>query len=204
MLDFLKELHQCLGFFGLVLRGDFTEELGLSNILQPRFGILNTAIFALADLLHLPPPPEIGWLTRPQWAMPSIILLTWWKWLGYRMVILLAGLQSIPDDFYEAAQIDGAGRWAQLRSVTLPHLAPTIALTLFHTTISSKQAFDQVRVMTNGGPMNATRTIMLHLYDKTFALYRFGYGSALSFILFGIIFCLTAVQLRMLRSTWEY
>jgi multiple sugar transport system permease protein len=173
-------------------------------ILQTRFGILNHIIFSMARALRFSSPPEIGWLTRPQWAMPSIIMLTWWKWLGYRMVIFMAGLQGIPDEFYEAAQIDGAGRWAQFRHITLPLLTPSVLLTLVHSTISSIQVFAQIQVMTGGGPMNATRTIMMHLYDRTFGLYRFGYGAALSFIMFVIILSLTAFELKVLRTRWEY
>lgn len=173
-------------------------------ILQTRFGILNHVIFSTARALHLPPPPEIGWLTRPQWAMPSIIMLTWWKWLGFRMVIFVAGLQGIPDVFYEAAQIDGAGRWAQFRYITLPLLTPVVLLTLVYSTIASIQVFAQIQVMTDGGPMRATYTIMMHLYDRTFGLYRFGYGAALSFILFIIILTLTAFELKVLRTRWKY
>jgi multiple sugar transport system permease protein len=173
-------------------------------ILQTRFGILNHIIFAVGRALGFASPPEIGWLTRPQWAMPSIILLTWWKWIGYRMVIFLAGLQGIPEMFYEAAQIDGAGWWARFRHITLPLLTPTALLTLVHSTISSIQVFAQVQVMTGGGPMNATRTIMMHMYDRTFGLYRFGYGAALSFIMFIIILVLTVFELKVLRTRWQY
>jgi len=206
MINSVKRFH---GFFRFayflpVPLGIVPVALVWQFILQTRFGILNTAIFAIARALHLPPPPEIGWLTRPQWAMPSIIMLTWWKWVGFRMVIFLAGLQSIPDVFYEAAQIDGAGRWAQFRNITLPLLVPTVLLTLVWSTVNSIQVFAQVQVMTNGGPMNATRTIMMHLYDRTFGLYRFGYGAALSFILFVIIMSLTAFELKVLRVRWEY
>jgi ABC-type sugar transport system permease subunit len=173
-------------------------------ILQTRFGILNHIIFSTVKALRLPPPPEIGWLTRPQWAMWSILILTWWKWLGYRMVIFLAGLQGIPDVFYEAAQIDGAGRWDRFRHITFPLLTPQVLLTLVHSTIASVQVFAQIDVMTGGGPMNSTRTIMMHLYDRTFGLQRFGYGAALSFILFLIIISLTFFQLKFLRTRWQY
>jgi multiple sugar transport system permease protein len=173
-------------------------------IFQPRFGILNSAIFAMAQALHLPPPREIGWLTRPEWAMISIILMSLWKYLGFRMVIFLAGLQAIPDTFYEAAQLDGAGRWAQFRYVTIPLLAPTLVFVLVIGVINSLQTFAPMYIMTQGGPMNATVTVVLLLYQKTFELFRFGYGAAISFLLFGLILALTVVQLKLLQPRWQY
>ncbi len=172
-------------------------------IYQPRFGILNTAIFAFADWLQLPPPPEIGWLTRPQYAMPSLIMFGLWKYLGVRMIILLAGLQNIPPTYYEAAQIDGAGAGASFFRITLPLLMPALSFVVVVGVINSLQVFVPMFVMTSGGPLFATTSVVLLLYEKTFELFRFGYGAAISFILFGIIMFLTFLQIRFLRSSWD-
>lgn len=172
-------------------------------IYQPRFGILNTSIFAIADWLNLPPPPEIGWLTRPQYAMPSLILFGLWKYLGVRMIILLAGLQNIPPTYYEAAQIDGAGARATFLRITLPLLMPALSFVVVVGVINSLQVFVPMFVMTAGGPLYATTSVVLLLYEKTFELFRFGYGAAISFILFAIIMFLTFLQIRFLRSSWD-
>lgn len=173
-------------------------------IYQPRFGILNAAIRVFAEALRLAPPPEIGWLTRPQWAMMSVIIMTLWKNLGFRMVIYLAGLQDIPESLYDAARIDGAGRWAQIRHVSIPLLAPSLVLTTVMSTIGSLQVFGQIFIMTRGGPMNATLTIVYLVYREAFELFRFGYAAAISFILFAFILVLTVVQTRLMRPRWEY
>lgn len=173
-------------------------------IYQPRFGILNSTLFATTEALSLPPPPEIGWLTRPQWAMPSLILFGFWKFLGVRMIILLAGLQNIPQTYYEASEIDGAGTWAKFRYITLPLLMPALAFVIVVGVINSIQVFVPMFVMTEGGPMNSTTSVVMLLYQKTFQLYRFGYGAAISFILFAIIMVMTVFQLRFLRRIWDY
>ncbi len=172
-------------------------------IYQPRFGILNTAIFATVDALNLPTPPEIGWLTRPQYAMPSLIIFGFWKFLGVRMIILLAGLQNIPQTYYEAAQIDGAGPWSTFLRITLPLLMPALSFVIVVGVINSLQIFVPMFVMTGGGPLFSTTTVVLLLYEKTFQLFRFGYGAAISFILFAIIMFLTFLQIRFLRSSWD-
>ena len=176
-------------------------------IYQPRFGILNNYMFAAAEALHLPPPPEIGWLTRPEWAMRSLIIFGFWKFLGFRMTILLAGLQNIPEDFYEAARIDGAGHWAQFRHITIPLLVPALAFVLVTGTINSIQAFAQMQVMTGGGPARSTETIVMLVYNYALGEgggLRFGYAAAISYILFGIIFLITVFQLKVLRPRFEY
>lgn len=176
-------------------------------IYQPRFGILNNSMFAIAESLHLPPPPEIGWLTRPEWAMKSLIIFGFWKFLGFRMTILLAGLQNIPEDFHEAARIDGAGRWAQFHYITLPLLAPALAFVVITGTINSLQAFAQMYVMTGGGPARSTETIVMLIFGYALGEgegLRFGYSAAISYILFCIIFLITMFQLKVLRPRFEY
>ncbi len=188
-------------FFLPTITGVVAVSLVWSFIYQPRFGILNSVIFSVADLLHLPPPAEIGWLTRPQSAMVSIIIFGLWNYVGIRILIFLAGLQSIPKTYYEAAEIDGAGAWGKFWYVTLPLLRPSIVFVLITTVINSMQAFEPMFVMPAqpGGPLNSTRTIVLHIFDKTFTLYRFGYGAATSFILFVVIMIITVLQFRLLN-----
>ncbi|MDI7276956.1 MAG: sugar ABC transporter permease [Anaerolineae bacterium] len=172
-------------------------------IYQPRFGLLNACLRAVAGALYLP-PPEIGWLTRPQWAMTSVIIMHLWKNLGFRTVIYLAGLQDIPESLYDAAKIDGAGRWAQIRAITLPLLAPSLALTTVMSTIGSLQVFAQVFMMTRGGPMHATLTVVYLIYQEAFEIFRFGYAAAVSFILFSVILVLTVIQMKLLQPRFEY
>ena len=136
--------------------------------------------------------------------MFSIILFGFWKFLGVRMIILLAGLQNIPQTYYEAAEIDGAGTRAKFRHITLPLLMPALAFVIVVGVINSVQVFVPMFVMTDGGPLNSTTTVVLLLYNKTFQLFRFGYGSAISFILFVIIMVMTVFQLRFLQRTWNY
>ncbi len=205
MINSVKRFQAFLraSYFLPTVTGMVAVALVWEFIYQPRFGILNTSIFATADFLNLPPPPEIGWLTRPQHAMNSLILFGFWKFLGVRMIILLAGLQNIPQTYYEAAQIDGAGARASFFRITLPLLMPALSFVVVVGVINSLQAFVPMYVMTSGGPLFSTTTVVLLLYEKTFQLFRFGYGAAISFILFAIIMLITFVQLRFLRSSWD-
>jgi len=173
-------------------------------IYQPRFGVLNSTLRLIAETLGLPAPPEIGWLTRPQWAMTAVIIMTLWKNLGFRMVIFLSGLQDIPEALYDAARIDGAGRWAQIWHVTVPLLAPTLMLTTVMSTIGSLQFFGPIFMMTRGGPMNSTLTVVYLIYRQAFELFRFGYASAISFLLFAVILVITVLQTKVLQPTFEY
>jgi multiple sugar transport system permease protein len=161
------------------------------------YGIINHLI----GLLGLEP---VNWLADSRWAMPVIILLSVWKWAGYNMVIFLAGLQSIPDALYEAASIDGASRLQRLFSITLPLLRPTTLFVLIMSVIGSFQVFEQVFVMTRGGPGNATMTIVQYIYRESFERFDMGYGSAVTYVLFGIIFILTALQLKFFGNRIEY
>ena len=170
---------------------------------QPRFGFFNMVLGMLGSRLGIS-VPEISWLGNPRLAMPSIIIMSVWKGLGYTIVLFLAGLEGIPRTYYEAAKIDGASRWHLFRYITLPLLQPTIVFILITGVIGGFQVFTQMYVMTSGGPVNATRTIVYLLYDAAFLEYRFGYASAISFILFAVILVLSAIQLRLSRTTWEY
>src|SRR5919201_2213582 len=161
---------------------------------EPRFGIIDAALRAIG----LPGPL---WLGDERWAMPAIIIMSVWKGFGYNMVLFLAGLQGIPVSIYEAAMIDGASAWQRFWRITLPLLSPVIFLAVVLTVISSFQVFDQAYVMTRGGPANATNTIVLYIYQNGFEYFRMGYASAIAWVLFGVIFIFTLLQMR-LQGRW--
>jgi multiple sugar transport system permease protein len=161
---------------------------------EPRAGIVDAALHAVG----LPGPT---WLGDTHWAMPAIILMSLWKGFGYNMVLFLAGLQGIPVSIYEAAMIDGASAWQRFWRITLPLLSPVIFLAVVLTVISSFQVFDQALVMTNGGPANATNTIVLYIYQNGFQFFRMGYASAIAWVLFAVIFIFTLFQMR-LQGRW--
>lgn len=166
-------------------------------LLNPSNGAVNEAL----GFLGLPQP---GWWTDPDWAMPSIILASAWKDVGFNMIILLAGLQGIPKECYEAAAIDGAGPWRRLRSITLPLLTPSIFFVVVISVINGFQVFDQMYQMTGGGPDGATSTVVLHIYDLTFRYGRAGEASALSLLLFLVILAVTAIQVRTQKRWVHY
>jgi multiple sugar transport system permease protein len=141
----------------------------------------------------------IDWLGDPQWAMPTIILLAVWKNFGYNMVILLAGLQAIPEDLYEAARIDGASWFRQLLHVTLPMLAPVLILVGILTTAGYFQLFAEPYVMTQGGPLRSTVSVLYFMYEEGFKWWNFGAASAVALMLFGLIFAVTWLLMRFTR-----
>jgi len=166
-------------------------------ILSPQGGLVNY----LLGLIGIDGP---GWWTDPGWAMPSIIIASVWKDLGFNMLILLAGLQAIPEHLYEAARIDGAGAWRRIRSITIPLLTPSILFVTVLTMIGSFQVFDQVYVMTEGGPAGATTVVMEQVVKHAFRYGRMGTASAMSWVLFAIILVFTVAQLRFQRRWVHY
>ncbi|MGV8969072.1 MAG: carbohydrate ABC transporter permease [Microbacteriaceae bacterium] len=158
-------------------------------LLNPSNGIVNTVL----AFFGIDGP---GWWTDPAWAMPSIILASSWKDLGFVMVILLAGLQAINTDYYDAAKVDGAGWWRRLFSVTLPLLSPSTFFVIVISLINGFQVFDQVYAMTGGGPNGASQVVVQQIYDLTFRYQRAGEASALSWILFIVILAITLIQVR--------
>ncbi|TCP29613.1 carbohydrate ABC transporter membrane protein 1 (CUT1 family) [Scopulibacillus darangshiensis] len=147
-------------------------------------------------LLSLMGIHKIAWLTQPFWAKVSIIILMSWRWIGYNMVIFLAGLQGIGQDLYEAASIDGAGKVRQFFSITLPQLKPIFVFTVVLSTIGTLQLFDEPYILTGGGPSNATMTITLYLYQNGFKYFDFGYASAIAYVLVIITAILSWIQLK--------
>lgn len=166
-------------------------------LLNPEYGVVNYVL----GLVGIDGP---GWWTDPQWAMPSIILASAWKDLGFVMVILLAGLQAIPADLYEAATVDGAGRWRRLVSITLPMLSPSTFFVIVISLINGFQVFDQVYAMTGGGPAGASQVVVQQVYDLTFRYGRAGEASALSWMLFIVVLAVTLVQIRGQKKWVNY
>lgn len=161
-------------------------------LLHTRYGLLNHALSSIGVA-------PIDWLGDPLWAMPSIVLLSVWKNFGYNMIILLAGLQAIPKDIYEAARIDGATRLQQLRYVTLPSLAPMLLMVSILTMAGHFQLFAEPYVMTQGGPAQRTVTVLYFMYEEGFKWWNLGSASAVAFVLFAIMFAITLLQLRVAR-----
>jgi multiple sugar transport system permease protein len=157
-------------------------------ILNSEFGLLNA-------LLHAVGLPKVLWLQEPEWALPALILMSLWG-LGATMVTYLAGLQGIPDVFYEAAEIDGAGAWMKLRNITIPLMSPVIFFNLIMGIISTFQIFTAGYLITDGGPQNATLFFVLYLYRNAFQYLNMGYAAALAWVLFFIIMGLTAFVFR--------
>jgi multiple sugar transport system permease protein len=166
-------------------------------LLNPSNGVVNTVL----AFFGVEGP---GWWTDPAWAMPSIILASAWKDLGFVMVILLAGLQAINTDLYDAAKVDGAGWWRRLISVTMPLLSPSTFFVFVISLINGFQVFDQVYAMTGGGPNGASQVVVQQIYDLTFRYQRAGEASALSWILFIAILAITLIQVRGQRRWVTY
>jgi multiple sugar transport system permease protein len=154
--------------------------------------------------LNLVGLPRVNWLGSTEWAMPAVIFMSVWKAMGYYGVIFLAGLQGIPTHLYEAASIDGANGWQRFWRITLPLLTPTLFFVLVISIIQAFQVFGQIFIMTRGGPGNATNTIVYFIYNNGFVWFRMGYAAAASWILFAVIFAITALQMWWQRRWVHY
>jgi multiple sugar transport system permease protein len=166
-------------------------------IYAPDFGLLNQALALFGG-------PRVKWLSDANTAMLALVLMSIWMGSGYGMVIYLAGLQNISRSYYEAAQVDGASSWQQFRHITIPLLTPTIFFSLVTSTISAFQVFDIVDVMTKGGPLDSTRTMVYTIYDDGFRFFRMGGASATAWVLFAVILAITMVQLWGQRRWVHY
>jgi multiple sugar transport system permease protein len=162
-------------------------------LLNARYGWLNHALGALGI-------PAIDWLGDPRFSMPAIILFAVWKNFGYNMIILLAGLQAIPQELYEAARIDGASAWRQFRYVTLPTLLPMLSLVGILTVAGYFQLFAEPYVMTQGGPLQSTLSVLYLMYEEGFKWWNLGSASAVAFVLFLLMFAVTAAQIAWARK----
>ncbi|MFZ3474128.1 carbohydrate ABC transporter permease [Streptomyces sp. 4.24] len=180
-----------LGFFLPMVTGLVAYGIMFSVLLNRDYGLVNW----LLDLVGAGPVP---WLTDPLWAKVSLGLALTWHYTGYNAVLLLARLQSVPAELYDAAAVDGAGAWASFRHVTLPGLRPALLLTTVLSTIGTLQIFDEPFVLTGGGPDNATLTIGVYLYQNAFKYFDFGYASAIAYALAVLIGILGVIQFRLL------
>jgi multiple sugar transport system permease protein len=170
-----------------------------SFLLDPQIGILPYYLTQLGL-------PHLQFLTDPKMAMPLVILMTVWKNFGMTMVILVAGIQSIPQSYYEAAEIDGANPSAQFFQVTIPLLIPSLAFCIVTNTIGSLQVFDQIFVMTQGGPLHATETLVMYIYNVGFTSQPFNlsYASTIAVVLFGIIMVISLLMNKYLTQRETY
>jgi multiple sugar transport system permease protein len=163
----------------------------------PKYGLIN-------NFLSFFGVPQINWLGGTNTAMAAVIIMSLWQGFGYNMVIFIAGLNNVPASQTEAARIDGANKRQVFFKIVLPLISPYIFFGLVMTIISSFQVFDQTLVMTNGGPANATNTIVLHLYNNAFNYLKLGYASAMAWVLFAIIMVFTIIQMRMQKDLVVY
>lgn len=167
----------------VVWRFLLNPDVGLINILLEKIGVNG---------------PD--WLANPTLAMPSIIAMAVWRNVGFAMVVFIAGMQAIPVVLYEAASIDGAGRWQSFRNVTLPMLRPTILFMLVITTIGYLQLFEEPFVMTKGGPLDATLSVTMYMYQQGFTFFHQGYAASIAYVLFVIVALIAFLQFKFLRS----
>jgi len=195
MPNMLKLVFRGVFFFPVLVAGAviaavwrylFNMDLGIINWFLGLFGI-----------------PKIPWLISSGWVRPSIIFATVWNGVGFNMILLLAGLRAIPQSLYEAAEIDGAGRLASFRHITLPMLTPTLFFIFVKGFIGVFQLFDQPYMLTKGGPGDASRTIVMHIYETGFRSLRLGYASTIAVALFVVIMVVTAIQFAMSRH-WVF
>ncbi|KQW06774.1 lactose ABC transporter permease [Leifsonia sp. Root4] len=155
---------------------------------------------AINQMIGLVGIPPVDWLNNEVWARVALIGAITWRWTGYNMVIILAGLQAIPAELYEAARIDGAGRWQIFTKVVIPQLRPVLIFTTITSTIGALQLFDENYILTGGGPSDATLTPVLYLYKVGFRQFDFGYASAIAWLLVVITAIVSIIQFRLLRE----
>ena len=167
-------------------------------IFNPTKGPVNMLLASLG-VKNLP-----KWLSSSKTALPTIVLIVVWKSAGYYMIMFLAGLKSIPPSLYEAAKIDGANSWQVFRNVTLPMLSPTTFMVTILCTISSFQVFDIINITTEGGPGQSTKVIVYRIYEEGFKNLKFGYASAMAYVLFLIILVITLIQFRGQKKWVSY
>jgi sn-glycerol 3-phosphate transport system permease protein len=166
-------------------------------LFHPTAGMLNYFI----GKIGISPIP---WLTDPSWALVSVSLMTVWMNMGFVYIVLLSGLQGIPDDLYESAKIDGSGPVRTFVQIVMPLLSPTLFFVLIVSIIGAFQAFAQIHILTKGGPMNTTNVVVYSIYQDAFINFRFGTGSAQALVLFVIILALTAFQFKFLEKKVHY
>ncbi|MCM3712977.1 sugar ABC transporter permease [Alkalihalobacillus oceani] len=183
-------------FFLPVLAPTVAVALVWKFLYEPQ-GLVNFVL----SILHI---PAVGWLGDPDFALLGVVLMSVWKFYGLNMVIFIAGIKAIPTTLYEAAKIDGANSFHRFFKITLPMISPAMFFAIVMTLISSFQVFDQVMVMTGGGPANATNTIVMYIYETGFQYFRMGRAAAIAWLLFIVIFIVTLIQLKLQKKWVNY
>jgi multiple sugar transport system permease protein len=183
-------------FFAPVVATLVAVALVWRYLLHTRYGLVNWALAGIG--VH-----PIDWLGSPHWAMPAIILFAVWKNFGYNMIIFVAALQSIPADLYEAARLDGASVWQEFSRVTLPMLRPTLLLVTILTVAGYFQLFAEPYVMTEGGPLQSTMSVLYLMYDEGFKWWNLGSASAIAFLLFLMVLGITMLEVRLVSRRDE-
>jgi multiple sugar transport system permease protein len=192
----MRNLYRSIYFFPVLIAHTYIAVIW-QYLYAKDTGVINYYL----SLIGVSPVP---WLSSVQWVMPSVIIMDVWKNAGFAMLIFLAGLQNIPPEYYEAAQLDGANARQIFRRITLPLLSPTIFFVLVIFMIGALQVFDTIIVLTNGGPGDASRSVVMYIYEKAFAKFDMGYASAVSMTLFAVIMLLTLLQFRVGRRWVHY
>jgi multiple sugar transport system permease protein len=193
--NWLKSFLRTSYFIPFVISGVVTAML-FGFLLQESMGVVNY-YFSQLGLSRIP------WLTSSKWAFTSVILIDVWKAVGFYVLIFLAGLQGIPGELYEAAEVDGANGWIKMTRITIPLLTPTLFFSLMIALIGAFQVFESMYVLTAGGPGDATRTIVMYLYREAFGNFHMGYAASMSFVLFIILLLLTIFQIRISKK-WVF
>lgn len=180
-------------FFAPVVISPVAAALIWRWLYDPNYGVINY-------LLALFGTETVNWLNEPSSAMVALIIMGVWKTFGINMVLFTAGLEAIPTSYYEAAEIDGAGKLSQFWHITVPLLGPTTLFILIMSMISSFQVFDIVYVLTSGGPLGSTKVLVFYVYEYAFKFFEMGYASAVSYVLFAILLIFTIIQVRVMKN----
>jgi multiple sugar transport system permease protein len=193
-----------IGFFRTAYFIPVVIGLGTSSLLwvwllDSRVGAINPILSSMGLAA-----PSTVWLADPNRTMGAVIVSVVWKTVGFTMILLLTGMQAIPDELYEAARVDGAGFLARIRFVMLPLMRSTFALALILSVIGSYLGFDQFYIMTRGGPQNSTISVVYWIYSNSFTYFKLGYGAALSIVLLIVLVILSLIQLRLLRDDTSF
>ncbi|MCY3711544.1 MAG: sugar ABC transporter permease [Caldilineaceae bacterium] len=185
-----KDFYRAVVFFPLLASAAATAQIW-SYILAPRYGVMTY-------LLGLVGVPEIYWLSDPDWALYGILLIEWWRGIGFHIILFLAAMLGVPEELHEAARIDGANAWQVATRVTIPLMRPVILFSVVMGTIWAFQLFDTVFVLTNGGPVHATATMVWYIYNHAFRYGQVGMAAAMGVVLLLIIMPISYVQMRVL------
>lgn len=193
--SFLRGVFRTTYFFPYVVSVSAIAMIW-TYLLNKDFGIVNYYLSLLGV-------ERISWLGSSQWSWVSVVITESWKSLGFNVLVLLGGLQTIPVELYEAAEVDGANSWQKFRKVTLPLLTPTLLFLLVIDSINALQIFAQPYILTQGGPGDSSRTVVMYIYEHGFRFFNMGYASTIALSLFVIILILTLVQFRLSRR-WVF